>query len=224
MAAYLEGSSGLSQVNQDAFANGGGTSTIFNKSGVDYNFSAELGYQYSLGPFKFRLGVEALRPKTVQIKGNNSSGVELYSLESSIFVFTPNLSTMYIYSASKTVQFFCFISGGYSSVAVKNEFTLTSTGQTTYSGVSDHSEKMSAKAISARTGFGFETQFADNSTISMSFGYRYLPVKEMKYTTGTTTFAEGAVSAGDVVHNQGNLTRTIDLSGLYLGASFQFYF
>lgn len=225
VAGYIRGTVGFTQLGADAFANGAGGKTIFPDSAdSDYQFSGELGFLFSAGPVNFRLGIEALRPKEVEADGTNSAtGAKLMRVTSEVFVFSPMITAEYIYATAGDWRFFTYLGVGYATVTVDNTVDLTTAGTTLYSPIVDHTEKSSATTYTTMLGFGFETIFVDSVSFTMDLGYRHLPVKELKYNGTTSTLAEAAPEDGGPVLNMDGNSRSIDLSGFYIGGSFRFF-
>ncbi len=221
-AAFVRGTGGMTNLDQDAFVHSSGSSSNFGSEGVKYSFSGELGGILMMGPVNLRFGAEAIRPKTLSIDGANASGTNLFTLTSNAFVFNPNITIEYVYSGLAGVRFSFFAGAGYAMVSLDNKYEFTSTGLTTYSPVTDYTETSSATVYEGHAGFAFETLFADNVTFAMDFGYRYLPVRELKYKNSETTI-QGAAVAGQTVLNADGSNRSIDLSGITIGAAFRFY-
>src|SRR5689334_20957376 len=95
VAGYIRGGTQLLSLDQDAFVHSSGTQTEFPDSGVKYGFNGEIGFQFSMGPLALRLGAEAFHPKELEIIGSDSSGSQLFTLTSSVFVFSPMLTLEY---------------------------------------------------------------------------------------------------------------------------------
>ncbi|MGE0762722.1 MAG: outer membrane beta-barrel protein [Bdellovibrionales bacterium] len=223
VAGFVRGGGINSQLAQDAFANSSGVSTVFSNSDVAFNFFGEIGVQFSGGPLSVRLGIEALRPKELEIKGKNASDAELFTLHSAVFAYSPTLTIEYVYSAMESVRFYGYAAVGYSFVTLDNQYDMTSTGLTAFSPVTSHTEKGDGSGISGQLGLGFETMFVDNTTFSLDFGYRHLVVDNFKHKAANTTISQGAVAKGDSMLNHDGTARKLDLGGLTAGITFRFY-
>jgi hypothetical protein len=221
VAAYVRGTGGLSQLDQDSFANADGAGTSVSASSK-YNYGAEVGFALGLSPnLHLRIGAEIINENPVNDNGVDSSGTSRYSLNSTVLVFNPNLAFEYVYSTKGNTRFYGVLGAGYANVNVTNTYTMTAAG-TTALGVGDFKESMGANVLSGQVGVGLETLFTDNVTFMTDMGYRYMPVRQLNYTSGDTGFL-GAVNKGDVVLNSDGSKRTLNLSGLIIGASFRFY-
>lgn len=224
VAAYVRGTGGLSQLAQDSFANSSGPGTTVDGS-TKYNYGGEVGFMFGLGTnFHVRIGAEVLQENPVVGDGTNSSGVSYYTLNSSVFVFNPNVAFEYVYSATGNMRFYSVFGIGYANVTVVNDYKMTGPGQTALT-VGDFKETMDTNVLSGQVGFGLETLFTDNVTFMADVGYRYLPVKSLKYKADTVNILSPTtgVHKGDQVVNQDGSKRTMNLGGLFAGVAFRFY-
>ena len=225
LGAYIRGTGGLVAVNQDAFAHSSGQNTVLTgASSTDY--SGEVGFLFGLGPnFHVRLGAEILQPTTVSSTGTSPAGAERFTLSSSVFVFNPNLVFEVVYSTIGSMRFFAQAGVGYAMVNIANDYTMTATGTAQLGGVTDYKETMSGGGVSGIFGFGLETLFTDNVTFMIDFGYRYLPVSNFKYTGDFSNIVDpSGVNKGDPVVNHDGSKRAINMSGIFGGVGFRFYF
>lgn len=222
VAGYIRGGGGLSRLGQDAFIHSSGNATQFTDEDVQYNFSGELGAQFSMGAVNMRLGVEALRPKELEMKGTNASNAELFTLTSSVFVFSPMVTFEYVYSSGPSARFYGYAGLGYSMVTLDNHYEMTAAGTAAFT-LQSYTEKGDATAYSTVAGMGFETLFVDNVAFAMDLGYRYLVVNGLKHKGSYSTIAQGAVNKGDKVENANGTDRSLDLSGITVNASFKFF-
>ena len=222
-AAYVRATGGYSSLAQDPFANASGTDTTISGT-TQYNYSGEVGFMLGLSPnIHLRLGAELMQENPVVSDGQNPAGVSRFSLNSSVFIFNPNVAFEYVYSVHGNIRFFAELGAGYANVTVVNDYKMTPTGTSAF-GVSDYKETMETNTLSGIAGIGLETLFTDNVTLLADFGYRYLPVKTMKYKADVNTISSPAgVHKGDPVLNADGSKRTFNLGGLYGGLALRFY-
>ena len=151
-AAYIRGSLGTNTVHQDAFAHSGGAVTLGDEESKS-TFSGEIGALFSLPGFNLRVGVEALRPKTVEVIGSNGSGTDYYTLTSEIFAWGPAVTIEYIYSSFQSVRFFTYLGAAYDFVSLDNNYDMTAAGAALFSPLGSHTEKGGATAMAYFAGF-----------------------------------------------------------------------
>ncbi len=223
LAPYMRGTGGLSSLAQDPFGNSSGTSTTIAGT-TQYNYGGELGMLLGLSPvFHIRLGAEVLQENPVVADGLNAAGNSRFSLNSSVFVFNPNVAFEYVYSIKGNVRFFAEFGVGYANVTVVNDYKMTPTG-TSELGVSDFKETMAKNVISGTAGMGMEMMFTDNVTFLVDVGYRYLPVSSLTYKAPVSNIVKpSGVQSGDTVLNADGSKRSFNLGGLYGGVGFRFY-
>lgn len=221
VAAYVRGTGGLSLLDQDSFANEAGAGTTLNGASK-YNYGAELGVALAMGAnTHLRFGAEMIQESPVNGSGADSSGVKRYDITSSVFVFNPNVAVEHVWSSSGNVRYYFSLGAGYAMVSASNDYKMTGAGVSAL-GVSDFKENMAATALSGQASLGLETLFLDNVTLLADVGYRYLPVRQMKYTGDVKNFA-GTFAKGDTVTNSDGSKRTLNLGGIFLGVTFRFY-
>ena len=189
---------------------------------VEFEYLAEFGLVLHLvETLNFKAGVEALQAQQVSdVKGTHSSGAELYTLESSTFVWNPNLSVEYIYRQTPTLRFFSYFGMGRGSLTLENKYQMTTLGESTY--VPTYTEKLEGSALAYFGGFGLEALLSDTTTIQIDAGYRHLKFTQLKH-KGNATTIQGSFAKGDVAENDDGSGRTLDFSGFYMGLSFRFY-
>ena len=222
-APYVRGSAGYMNLDQDAFANSSGEgTTMAGKSNYDYG--GEIGFMFGLSPkLHVRLGAEVLDAHPVNTTGMNSSGTSLFTLNSSVFVFNPNLTIEYVFKASGNVRFFAELGAGYATIQGTNVYSMTSAGTAAY-GVPNYTESMTTTTISGQAGAAMEALFTDRVTFILDLGYRYLPVDSLKYSSAVNSIVtpSGATKGSPVLNEDGS-QRRFNLSGPYGGAAFRFY-
>jgi len=224
-AAYFRGTYGLSKLEQAPFVGGAGSNVTFSGAKTKHtgNFSGELGFLTNLGEVvSFRVGAEVLQSRVSDIIGSDSGGTKLYNLTSEVFVFNPVATLELNISTSDSFRFSVFGGVGLADVSVDNKYAFTSSGLSTLGVSSDYTEKSGALVISAHYGAQIEFAFADTSSMALELGYRYMPVKELKYKGDESTIL-GAVSKNDTVLNTDGSNRNLDLGGFYAALAFRFY-
>ncbi len=223
LAPFIRGSGGLSQLGQDAFANANSSTAVEGDS--PYQYGGELGLMMAVSTrLNLTLGAEVIQHSTYSsAPGTNAAGTELYKLDSSVFIFNPNVGLEYIHGQSGSLRYSAKVSVGMANVTVVNGYKMTPAGETAL-GVESFDEKMQANVISSSLGLGLETLFTDNVTFFTDLGYRFLQVKGLQHKSNTQTLVspEG-VSAGDDAVNGDGSARKLNLSGFYLGVGFRFY-
>lgn len=222
-AAYVRATGGYSSLTQDPFANSSGAGTTIEGT-TQYNYSGEVGFMFGLSAnLHLRLGAELMQENPVVGDGLNSAGVSRFSLNSSVFIFNPDVAIEYVYSLHGNIRFFAELGAGYANVTVVNDYKMTPTGTSAF-GVSDYKETMETNTLSGIAGIGLETVFTDNVTLLADFGYRYLPVNSLKYKADVKTVASpSGVRKGDPVLNADGSKRNLDLGGLFGGLALRFY-
>ncbi len=224
LAAFLRGTGGFSQLNQDAFAGSVGNAEV--KDTTNFDYSGELGAVIAMSPvWHLRIGAEVIQHRPVsESKGLDTSGNELFKLTSSVFVFNPQVTFEYVYGAGTSVRYYAAAGFGMANVTVVNTYTMTTAGTSAF-GVGNFDEKMESNTYSGHIETGLETVFTDNVTFMTDVGYRYLQVAKMKYKGDATTIQSPTtgVAKGDTVTNPDGSTRTLNLSGLFVGVAFRFY-
>lgn len=224
VAPYVRGTGGFSALNQDPFGNSSGAGTSISGT-TAYNFGGELGVMLALSPnLHMRIGAELVQENPVNSEGLNSGGTSLFTLKSSTLIFNPNVTFEYVYSVHGTARFFAELGVGYANVTVTNKYQMTSPGTSALGGVGDYNETLAANTLSGIAGVGLETLFTDNVTFVADFGYRYLPVNDLKYGGAVNNIVSpGGVAKGDPVLNADGSKRHLNLSGLFGGVAFRFY-
>lgn len=224
IAPYLRGTFSNAWTHQEAFVQEIGSTTVGQT--VNYAYGGELGVLLHIAsPVNLRIGAELFStPKVTDAKGVDSTGVELFTLNSTIFVFNPNAALEFILIKGKSSRMLFTGGVGYANVSVKNEFAVTSAGQTAL-GLGSFTETGSANVMNYFTSFGYEFMFVDHVMMMLEAGYRYFPVKELENSQDQKTFAKPSTTqaSGTPLLNSDGSTRGIDLSGAFVGLSFRFY-
>ena len=221
LAPYVRGSFGTSKLGSEAYAKSSGTSTRF-KEDVSNNYSGEFGVVIATSKFNFRAGAEGLFPRTLSdIEGKDDSGNLLFQMDSKLLAIIPTASVEVVVHSGADSKL--TVGGGYgiAYVTLENIYRMTTLGTSTY-GLSDHTEASKATAPSYQAYTSFEFVFSDNATMVLDLGYRYLLISSLAYKTDVNTFT-GNMRAGDTVVLNDRSTRSLDLSGPFVGLAFRFY-
>lgn len=220
-AAYIRGTGGLTNLDKDSFDKASGSGTKVSGSST-MAYGGEVGAMFGFGPnFKMRLGLEIMQPAGLsKATGSSASGVERFKLDSSVFVFNPNVTFEYVYLVHGAWRFYGALGAGYADVTVENKYNMSATSDLS---TASYSEKLGGHGMSGLFAMGFETMFLDNVAFAADLGYRYMPVSSLAYKADGTGF-NGAFAKGDDALDSSGKKRAVDLSGIILGASFRFYF
>ena len=222
IAPYFRGTGGLSVVGNNAFANAKGEETSLGDEKSAFNYSGEFGVLFHLHEsFSFRIGVEAIQAQqATDLKGKNAAGDELYALESTNFIWHPNLAVEFIHKQDNRFRLFSYLGFGQGSLTVENEYEMSTLGASTY--VPTYKEKLEATSMSYFGGVGLEVLLADTTTFELDLGYRLLKFTDPKH-KGPITTIQGTFDKGEVGINDDGSGRNLDFSGFYMGVSFRFY-
>ncbi len=198
-----------------------GSDTSFDKE-IDFNLTAEIGFLYNFRALTIRAGILFMIPtRHDDIKGTNSSGTELFNLETDISVIAPSLFIESDLYKSATFRAFLVGGAGFGIVDVKNVYTMTAAGTTAFA-VGDYEEKFDEETLMGSASLGIEYLFADTVTMLWEFGYRYMVSDDFKHKRDADTII-GSVSRGQNVVNSDGAIRSIDFSGMYASVGFRFY-
>ena len=223
-APYIRGTGGTDPMGQDAFIHSSGSGTEI-KSKSNYNYSGEVGVSLGFADaVNLRLGAELVSaiPVSNASGTNSTSGAERFLLNSNLTVFNPNVTFEILFHQRQTYRFYSLLGVGYAIANLTNSYKMTTPG-TSELGVNDYDEKAIGKSVSYTVGVGFETTFADNVTMSLDTGYRYLQFQNLTHTGAGKTIAQGTVAEGDILKNSDGSARRLDLGGPYVGITFRFY-
>jgi hypothetical protein len=213
-AAYFLGSFGTTALGKSAYQ--GETTGVTYDKGNQYGYSGEFGFLYGSPVLGVRFGFEFLLPEKVTSVAASNGTSTLYNIDSSVIGYVPKIGFEINFKKGPTSRFFLLPEIGYATVSLKNDYTLTSAGQSAYSGVTDHSIEAKGTGVLLAGKVGYEALMTDTTTIMLETGYRHLSVTNMQYTKSVTTFS-GAKNSGD------SLGRNLDLSGFFISAGFRFF-
>jgi hypothetical protein len=225
-APYVRGTLGDAWTHQEAFINEVGATSVDGTS--TYSFSGEIGFMFRVTKgFNLRVGAEAFEPNPISgAVGSDSTGAQLFTLNSSVFVFNPQIVAEVVLTTFKTGNRILWTAGvGDAFVNLKNDYTVTAAGQTAL-GVGSYTETATAQQINGFTSAAYEFYMVDHLLGMLEVGYRYFPVTGLNHSQDQKTFAEksgsGATSGSPLLNSDGN-QRKIDLSGVFVGVSLRFY-
>ena len=222
-AVEFGGSFGPSKVSDTAYSASSGQGTVIDTKGVQTNSSGRLGVLFSGTRFNFKLGVEYLMPRDqVGVVGNDPSGVQLFTLTSKMSALIPTASIEL--QAYRGTRSRAILGGSYglAFVSLDNDYTMTSSGSSAFGGLGNFKESASAKAPMVEAYAGFEFLMTDVVTLTLSGGYRYLPVRGFKSIKDTPSIVGNQTAGGDVRNMDGG-DRYVDMSGGFIGGHFRFY-
>jgi opacity protein-like surface antigen len=223
LSVLLRGTGGMSSVSDAPFGQSSGVDTTMDDQSK-YQYGGELGMVLALNDkTNLRLGAEVMKHHPVRGSGKNPAEQERFELESSTFVFNPNLAFEFLFKQGQSSRFFVQLGVGYAMVDVENRYDMNSTG-TAELAVDDFNEKMSGSAPSYMAGVGMEFQALDNVALSFEAGYRYCKIAELKYTGDFNSIvAPTGTHKGDPALNHDGSQRELDLGGAFVGAALRFY-
>lgn len=230
----------LINLNQEGFASylsyyGGssvlGATPFENELAVDYSYSesytlsggGEFGFLYNRGSVGYRFGIEILHPNKLEgilVKDTNQQ--TLYSVASDMTGYSPKLGIeLGLYSRPNS-RWRLLVYGGTATVTLKNDFTLTATGSTTFPGVSDHSVNIKATGTQTGGAITYEFLFNDSTTFFFDMGYRSLVLNSLTYSQAVTTFS-GLKAQGDEVLDSTGSAKSLNFSGYLLNFGFRIF-
>ena len=215
---YIFGTLGNSAVADSAYVR----DNVSFENKVGYNGGGEVGVSFLLSRAWMRLGVELIRPQSIQgAQAVNSAGTTLYRVNSGILAWDPVANFELPIKVFEIARFY-FVGGiGYMKVTVKNDYELTDAGRSTF-GVTNYSEEATGYSFMGQGGLGMEISLADTATFTLGGGYRYLRAYGLQHERANST-VDGTISAGDTLRSNAG-DRVIDLSGAYAMAGFRIYF
>lgn len=217
VGTYIQGTGGTSVLSNSAYSR---TDATFENK-VEYTTSAEFGLMFLASRTWIRLGVELIRPQAILgAQAKDASDNVLYRVDSNILAWGPVVNFEFPLKIGESTRFF-FVAGlGYMKITVKNDYHMTTTGNTVY-GVADYAEEASSYSFMGQGGLGMEVALADTATFVLSSGYRGLIGTNLKHERPNSAIG-GNINAGDTLRDN-NGDRTLDLSGFWAGVALRFY-
>lgn len=219
VAPYFTLTGGPSAVGKSGYENE--ASNVTTSGDSKYTYGGEFGVVVSTKPMNLTFGLEFLKPGAVAgFSGVDTGGTQVYSGDSDILGYGPKVGIEFNLHGDVESRSFISAGLGYTMVTLKNSYTLTAAGTSTYPGVATMIESKGA-ATELSLGLGYEGVLSEQTTYVFQFGYRQLRIDNLKYSSDYNTF-NGAVSGGDTVKN-GASNRELNLSGGYLSLGFRFH-
>jgi hypothetical protein len=229
-SAYLRGQYGLNKAQKTAFQPGfptsGSTTVTFpDHDGVNQDYDAELGLGLNVGRLNTRLGLGLIYPQPVtSTAGKNAAGTALLSLSSQISSLVPRATFELALKQTDTFKAYVGVAAGYAITTIKNTVSLNAAGQAAFpTAAVDYTEEGTSYGLLGEVLAGLEFAAFDNVGFSLDAGYRYLNHSSFNATRGANTVG-GVVTTGSTLRNVDGTTRTLDLSGYFVGGTFRIYF
>lgn len=221
LGTYFKGTYGPSQVLDSPYGKSSGTGTTFDKK-IETNYSGEFGVALAADAFTLRFAAELLMPRHLtDVKGQDAAGAELFNLDTNTSALIPWAYLDINLLNGSIGKLYAGAGAGYAYVKMENKYTFTDAGTAAF-GKADYVEKGETQAIAAAFYTGFELHFADNTTLLMDAGYRYLPIRSLNHLKAANTLV-GDVARGDPMLKHDGGQREVDFSGPYVGLAFRFY-
>jgi hypothetical protein len=219
-AAYFMGTAGTSALGTGAVRGESGSTVAFSEESKTI-YSGEFGFLYSLPQVSFRFGFEYLSPASMKDSVANNGTSDLYSVDSITQAYIPKITVEINVRGAGDQRSFVGLTAGAANFTLKNDYTLTAAGTAQWPGM-DTSVEGKGTGTMLAVALGHEGLLSDTTTYAFEFGYRYLKIEDLKYSSDTNVFGTSH-SSGDAMKTQAGGARDIDLSGIYLGLSFRFY-
>jgi hypothetical protein len=221
-AVSFGGTFGPSTVGTSAYSASSGNGVVFDGKGALSNSSGEVGVLFNGQNMNLRLSAEYLWARDqVGLEGRDSGGTLLFNLNSKVNALVPVASLEFIVAKVGSSRGLLGLSWGYAFVNLDNDYTMTSSGQSTL-GKGSFKESGSAKAPLAQIYTGWEFLLTDTVTTTFSAGYRYVPVSSFKSTKETDAISGQQHDSEDIKNMDGSV-RSFDMSGAWVGLTFRFY-
>jgi hypothetical protein len=218
-ASYLLFNAGTSSVGKSTYEGEASSGTSYD-SDLKYNYGGEFGFLYATPGVNFRFGFEVIKPQAWTAQASDA-GVDQYSVKSDLVGYAPKFGIEFNLRRGDWYRVYGLGSVGAANVSLKNSYTFTTTGQSTYPGV-DSSIESKGSATEYYGGLGVEMHMSDTTTFVAEAGYRSLKFAKLTYTKATTAF-DGVHASGDTVKDAGGNNRTLDFSGVLATIGFRFY-
>ncbi len=222
-SAFFRFTGGMQNTGKSFYDQSSGSSTFFTDD-VPYNYSGELGFQYSFSPmYAVRIGAEFAQSQETKVDGKNASGTKLMTVDSSAISFNPNLVFEITTKVGPWYKAFIYLGAGFANLKVTNDYKLTSDGNTAYPGVSDFKESVEGSGMFYNAGVAFQVLTVDNISTIFELGYRELHVTNLEYGESGTNF-QGAYTEGGTALASDGTKRQAKIAGPYVGITLRFHF
>lgn len=219
-AAYFMGSAGISALGSGAVSGESGSTVTFSEESKNL-YSGEFGFMYSRPQVSFRFGLEFLSPSAMKESVANNGTSDLYAVDSMIQAYVPKLTVEINVRGAAQQRSYVGFAVGSANLTLKNDYTMKAAGSALWPGMDTAAEGKGSGTLMAMS-LGHEGLLSDTTTYALEFGYRYLKIDNMKYSSAANLFGTSHAS-GDAMKTQAGANREIDLSGIYIGLSFRFY-
>lgn len=223
-AAYIRGSGGTSNLGHSAYADSSGADSRFElKDRPAYHYSGEVGVMFLLSDqSRFRIGFEGLQTREVDATGKVGS-TKAMDVTSRVLSMMPTANLELDFSQGEGSKYFTFAGVGYAKVTSTNDYDLNAFGLGYYGLSGDYKETVSGNAIMGQVGVGAEWPAIDNVNFALELGYRYLVASKLNYENSHNTAEGSTVKGGAAKIKNGTDTRSLDMSGMFVGFSFRFF-
>jgi len=221
-ASYFRGTYGTSNAKDSTFGGAVAENVTADKS-VTGAASGEFGFLFSGEKVGFRVGLEYLVPRSMtEVKFADRNENVLATANTKITALIPLGGLEFPAYRSGTARMIIGVGGGLAMVNVENQYVLTTAGRTRF-GLDDFTESASGQGLLAQTYVGYEFLLTDTVTMMGDLGYRYCKVSSLKSSRSQESFSNDQTEGGDLLNADGSV-RSVDLSGLFVGLGFRFYF
>lgn len=222
-AVFVRGSLDLSSSDNTLASQSAGTGAFVN-SKFPYKVSGEFGTVFARPFFNIRTGFEVIHPPEIEnISGRRSSDdVELYTLKNNTTVFIPKITMEANIKTWPVSRLFLSGGYGYAMLSARNSYTINSTGNTQFGGLTSFDEDLTGISTLYEGGVGFESLLSDASTFVIEAGYRSLIFDQIDFKNSTTNF-KGSYNSGQTALTTDGKARSLDLSGFTMALSFRFW-
>ena len=214
----------MTVLRDQSFRNTSGGETVAFDKLVPYQFGGEFGLVFAKPFGGFRVSLDLVSPRRLDgVTGSNAAGAPLMTFDSQISGYGPSGHIEFYLARGKQSKAVLSLGASYLTVNVLNSYRLTNAGASAYTGVTDHTEETTARGISPVASLGWEFSAFDNVTILADLGYRYLILSSFTFVRAGATFT-GVMAPGAAAKDVLAQERMLNLSGLWTGISFRFYF
>lgn len=220
-ASYLMFNGASSNLGQTPFKGDSSTTATYDDD-YKYDYGGEFGFLYASPAVNFRFGLEIIKPQSLNAVSASNGGSTLYYIKNDITGIAPKFGIEFNLHRTPTSRVFLLTSAAQASVTLKNEYTLTSAGQTAFPAVSNHTVEAKGNATELELALGYEMFMADTTTIIFQASYKTLKFSQLKYSKDVTTFS-GAQTTGSVVQDASSTDRSLDFTGANVSIGFRFY-
>lgn len=219
-AAYFMGSAGTSGLGTGAVNGESGSTVTFSEESKNL-YSGEFGFMYSRPQASVRFGFEFLSPAALKESVANNGTSDLYAVDSMIQAYAPKITIEINVRGEAQQRSYVGLAVGSVDFTLKNDYTMKAAGSALWPGMDTATEGKGSGTLMAMS-LGHEGLLSDTTTYAFEFGYRYLKIDNLKYSSAANVFGSSHAS-GDAMKTQAGANRELDLSGIYLGLSFRFY-